>query len=65
MLKKCMGDPSLIIPTENIWIKDSLTYEEIPVEILDLQVRMIRTKEVASVKVFEGTNLLKNLLGKL
>ncbi|WMV33502.1 hypothetical protein MTR67_026887 [Solanum verrucosum] len=29
MLKKCMGDPSLIIPTEDIGIKDSLSYEEI------------------------------------
>ncbi|WMV24632.1 hypothetical protein MTR67_018017 [Solanum verrucosum] len=51
MLKKCMGDPSLIIPTENIGIKDNLSYEEIPVDILDLQLRKFRTKEVASVKV--------------
>ncbi|WMV07712.1 hypothetical protein MTR67_001097 [Solanum verrucosum] len=51
MLKKCMGDPSLIIPTENIGIKDNLSYEEIPVQILDRQVRKLRTKEVASVKV--------------
>ncbi|WMV42175.1 hypothetical protein MTR67_035560 [Solanum verrucosum] len=51
MLKKCMGDPSLIIPTENIGIKDSLSYEEILVQILDCQVRKLRTKEVASVKV--------------
>ncbi|WMV13773.1 hypothetical protein MTR67_007158 [Solanum verrucosum] len=51
MLKKCMGDPSLIIPTEDICIKDSLSYEEIPVQILDLQVHKLRTKEVASVKV--------------
>ncbi|WMV37485.1 hypothetical protein MTR67_030870 [Solanum verrucosum] len=51
MLKKCMGDPSLIIPTENIGIKDNLSYEEVPVEILDRQVRKLRTKEVASVKV--------------
>ncbi|WMV42357.1 hypothetical protein MTR67_035742 [Solanum verrucosum] len=29
MLKKCMGDPSLIIPTEDIGIKDSLSYGEI------------------------------------
>ncbi|WMV49454.1 hypothetical protein MTR67_042839 [Solanum verrucosum] len=29
MLKKCMGDPALIIPTEDIGIKDSLSYEEI------------------------------------
>ncbi|WMV07759.1 hypothetical protein MTR67_001144 [Solanum verrucosum] len=51
MLKKCMGDPFLIIPTKNIGIKDSLSYEEIPVQILDRQVRRLRTKEVASVKV--------------
>ncbi|WMV33596.1 hypothetical protein MTR67_026981 [Solanum verrucosum] len=51
MLKKCMEDPSLIIPTEDIGIKDSLSYEEIPVQILDRQVRKLRTKEVASVKV--------------
>ncbi|WMV18082.1 hypothetical protein MTR67_011467 [Solanum verrucosum] len=51
MLKKCMSDPSLIIPTENIGIKDSLSYEEITVQILDHQVRKLRTKEVASIKV--------------
>ncbi|WMV49808.1 hypothetical protein MTR67_043193 [Solanum verrucosum] len=51
MLKKCMGDSSLIIPTKNIGIKDSLSYEEIPVQILDRQARKLRTKEVASVKV--------------
>ncbi|WMV09812.1 hypothetical protein MTR67_003197 [Solanum verrucosum] len=36
---------------EDIGIKDSLSYEEIPVQILDCQVRKLRTKEVASVKV--------------
>ncbi|WMV14936.1 hypothetical protein MTR67_008321 [Solanum verrucosum] len=51
MLKKCMGNPSLIIPTESIEIEDSLFYEEIPVQVLDHQVRKLRTKEVASVKV--------------
>ncbi|WMV55031.1 hypothetical protein MTR67_048416 [Solanum verrucosum] len=51
MLKKCMGNPSLIIPTEDIDIKDSLSYEEIPVQIMDRQVRKLRTKEVASIKV--------------
>ncbi|WMV07661.1 hypothetical protein MTR67_001046 [Solanum verrucosum] len=35
MLKKCMCDPSLIIPTEDIGIKDNLSYEEIHVQILD------------------------------
>ncbi|WMV59165.1 hypothetical protein MTR67_052550 [Solanum verrucosum] len=51
ILKKCMGDPSLIIPTENIGTKDSLSYEEIPIQILDRHVRKLRTKEVASVKI--------------
>ncbi|WMV37932.1 hypothetical protein MTR67_031317 [Solanum verrucosum] len=51
MLKKCMGDHSLIIPTEDIGIKDSLSYDEIHVQILDHQVSKLRTKEVASVKV--------------
>ncbi|WMV49559.1 hypothetical protein MTR67_042944 [Solanum verrucosum] len=44
-------DPLLIIPIEDIGIKDSLSYEEIHVQILDRQVRKLRTKEVASVKV--------------
>ncbi|WMV29691.1 hypothetical protein MTR67_023076 [Solanum verrucosum] len=51
MLKKYMGDPSLILPTKDIGIKDSLSYEEIPVQILDRQVRKLRTKNVALVKV--------------
>ncbi|WMV28792.1 hypothetical protein MTR67_022177 [Solanum verrucosum] len=51
MLKKCIGDPSLILPTENIRITDSLSYKEIPIQILDRQVRRLRTKDVASVKV--------------
>ncbi|WMV32195.1 hypothetical protein MTR67_025580 [Solanum verrucosum] len=51
MLKKCIGDPSLIMPTENIRITDSLSYEKIPVQILDRQVCRLRTNDVALVKV--------------
>ena len=51
MLKKFLGDPSLIVPTKNMGIKDNLSYEEVPIEILDRQVCKLRTKEVASVKV--------------
>ncbi|WMV25792.1 hypothetical protein MTR67_019177 [Solanum verrucosum] len=59
MLKKCMSDPSLIIPTEDIGIKDNLSYEEIHVEILDRQVRKLRTKEVESVKVLWRNQFVK------
>ncbi|WMV45240.1 hypothetical protein MTR67_038625 [Solanum verrucosum] len=50
MLKKCLGDPALIVPTESIGVKDKLFYEDIQVQILDHQVCKLRTKEVASVK---------------
>ncbi|WMV45972.1 hypothetical protein MTR67_039357 [Solanum verrucosum] len=51
MLKKCMGDLSLIVPTAYIGITGSLSSEEIPVQILDRQVRKLRTKDITSVKV--------------
>ncbi|WMV34138.1 hypothetical protein MTR67_027523 [Solanum verrucosum] len=59
MLKKCISDPSLILPTESIRIKDNLSYEEIPVQILDRQIRKLRTKEVASVKVLWRNQLVE------
>ncbi|WMV58875.1 hypothetical protein MTR67_052260 [Solanum verrucosum] len=59
MLKKCMGDPLLIIPTEDIGIKDSLSFEEISVQILDCQVCKLTTKEVALVKVLWRNQFVK------
>ncbi|WMV09832.1 hypothetical protein MTR67_003217 [Solanum verrucosum] len=41
MLKKCLKDPSLIVPTENIGLKDSLSYEKLPVQILDRKVHKL------------------------
>ncbi|XP_075108999.1 uncharacterized protein LOC107775271 [Nicotiana tabacum] len=51
MLKKFMGDLSLVVHTEIIEIKDSLSYEEILVSILNRQICKLRTKETASVQV--------------
>ena len=42
LLKKCMGDPASIVPLESVAVKDSLSYEDVPVEILDRQVRRLR-----------------------
>ena len=50
LLKKCVGDPTSIVPLESVAVKDSLFYEDVPVDILDRQVRRLRNKEVASVK---------------
>ena len=51
LLKKCMGDPASIVPLESVAVKYSLSYEDVPVEILERQVRRLIDKEVASVKV--------------
>ncbi|MDV3188755.1 MAG: hypothetical protein Q8834_02995, partial [Candidatus Phytoplasma australasiaticum] len=38
MLRKCLCDPSAILPLDVVGVvEDNLTYEEIPVEILDRQ----------------------------
>ena len=38
LLKKCMGDPASIVPLESVAVNDSLSYENVPVKILDRQV---------------------------
>ena len=40
-------------------VKYSLSYENVPVEILDRQVRRLRNKEVASVKVLWRSQSVK------
>ena len=51
MLWKCIGDPSRITPIEDVQIIEDRTYKEVPVAILDHQVKKLRNKEIASVKV--------------
>nr|XP_033516097.1 uncharacterized protein LOC117280494 [Nicotiana tomentosiformis] len=51
MLRKYINDESHIIPTDAIEITDGLTYEDVPIEILNMQVRRLRTKDIAMVKV--------------
>ncbi|WMV45442.1 hypothetical protein MTR67_038827 [Solanum verrucosum] len=52
-----VGDPTSIEPLESTGVKDSLTYEEVPVEIIDRQVRRLRNKEVAQSSGIEGDNV--------
>ncbi|XP_070010642.1 uncharacterized protein [Nicotiana sylvestris] len=61
MLKKFMGPSSLVVRKEIIGVKDSLTYEKIPMAILDRQIRKLRTKEISSVKVLWRIRRLKRL----
>ncbi|WMV25038.1 hypothetical protein MTR67_018423 [Solanum verrucosum] len=60
MLKKCIGDPVSIIPLEGLGVDENLSYEEVPVEILDRQVKKLRNKEVASIRVLWRNQLVED-----
>ncbi|XP_070049268.1 uncharacterized protein [Nicotiana tomentosiformis] len=49
MLKKVVGDLSLIVPVETIEVNKELTYEEIPVIILDRRIGSITGETLAKV----------------
>ena len=51
MLRKFIGDENTIVPLQDVTIEENLSYEELPVEIFDRQVKRLRNKEIASVKV--------------
>lgn len=51
MLQKCIGDSLCITQTEDIHTNKDLFYDEVSIAISDQQVRKLRTKEVAPVKV--------------
>ena len=51
MLKKCIGDPESILPNEGLGVKNNISNEEVPILILDRQVKKLRNKEVVSIKV--------------
>ncbi|TMW99235.1 hypothetical protein EJD97_002859 [Solanum chilense] len=60
MLKKSICDPESIIPIEGFGVKNNLSYEEVPVQILDRQVKKFRNKEVVSIKVLWKNHLVES-----
>ena len=51
MLRKYVPHPSHILQTQEIQVDKDLSYEEVPVAIVDRQIRKLRNKEIAMVKV--------------
>ena len=51
MLRKYIADPSHILQPQAVELSEDLTYEEVPVAIVDRQIRQLRTKEIPMVKV--------------
>ena len=62
MLKKCIGDPKSILPIEDLGMKDNISYEEVPVQVLDRQIKRLRNKKVASVRVLRKNNLVEGVI---
>uniref|UniRef100_A0A2N9F3Y9 RNA-directed DNA polymerase n=1 Tax=Fagus sylvatica TaxID=28930 RepID=A0A2N9F3Y9_FAGSY len=51
MLRKYIPEPSHVLSYDQLQIKDDLSYEEVPIEILDRKEHMLRTKSIPLVKV--------------
>ena len=59
MIKNCIGDLVSILPIDDLGVYEDLTYEKVPVEILDRQLMELRNKEVAFVKVVWRNHLVE------
>ena len=51
ILKKCVGNLTTIVPLECLGFKENLSYEDVPVDILECQVKKFRNKEKCSINV--------------
>ncbi|XP_038891718.1 uncharacterized protein LOC120081116 [Benincasa hispida] len=51
MLRKYVADPSHVVDYEPLQLNDNLSYEERPIEILAREVKTLRRRETAFVKV--------------
>ncbi|KAJ8759615.1 hypothetical protein K2173_008815 [Erythroxylum novogranatense] len=51
MLRRYRSDPSHVIQADEVQLSDDLSYEELPVQILDTKEKVLRNKTVQLVKV--------------
>ena len=51
MLRKYIPDASHVLKVDEVELQPNLSYEEVPVRVMDHQVRKLRTKEIPMVKV--------------
>ena len=50
-LRKCLGDHSQVVNTEDIKLSEDLSYEEKPIQILDRRIKQLRNRQIPLVKV--------------
>ena len=51
MLRKYIPDPSHVLSEQPVQLKENLTYEEIPMQIVDRKEQVLRSKVISLVKV--------------
>ncbi|GJY32752.1 hypothetical protein Tco_0417221 [Tanacetum coccineum] len=50
-LKKCLADPTLLVPLEEIQVDAKLNFVEEPVEILEREIKKLKRSRISIVKV--------------
>ena len=48
MLNKCPGDLALNLSVEGLGVEENLSYEKVPIDILDRQIKRLRNKEITT-----------------
>ena len=59
VLKKCLSDTTSILLVEGLGFDEDLSYEEVPIQILDRQVKRLRNKEIVTLKVLWRNHLVE------
>ncbi|GJT14284.1 hypothetical protein Tco_0861326 [Tanacetum coccineum] len=62
-LKKCLADANLHVPLDEIKVDKTLCFVEEPVEIMDRDIKKLKRRNIALVKVRWNSNVVLSLLG--
>nr|GEW47189.1 retrotransposable element Tf2 [Tanacetum cinerariifolium] len=64
-LKKCLADPTLQVPLDEIWVDAKLNFMEEPVEILEREFKKLKRSRIAIVKVRWNSKVVLNSRGNV
>ncbi|GAV78866.1 hypothetical protein CFOL_v3_22331 [Cephalotus follicularis] len=62
MLRRYIPDPSHVLDYDTVLVQDDLSFEELPMRILDRKMQTLRNRTISMVKVqWKFTNLMRQL----
>ncbi|XP_075499251.1 uncharacterized protein LOC142537636 [Primulina tabacum] len=59
MLRKYISNPSHVLRHEPLYLMPNLTYKEVPIQILDRKVKVLRNKEIDIIKILWRNQLVE------